>query len=260
MTELASRFSLKGKRGLVAGVANEHSIAYGCAKSFHALGAELMLTYGHPKAEPHVQALLESIGNPPMMFCDVQNDAQVNAVFERIETEWGKLDFLVHCIAFAPQEDLHGRVVDCSRAGFRTAMDISCYSFIHMARLAEPLMTDGGCLLTMSYYGAEKVVEHYNIMGPVKAALEGTVRYMAAELGPQGIRVHALSPGPLKTRAATGIQHFDALLDDAARETPVRHLVTIDDVGAVAACLVTDAASSLTGHIAYVDAGQHIIA
>ncbi len=260
MTDLTSRFSLKGKRGLIAGIANEQSIAYGCAKAFHELGAELMLTYGHPKAEPHVQGLLESIGNPPAMFCDVQDDAQVQAVFDRIEAEWGKLDFVVHSIAFAPQEDLHGRVVDCSRAGFRTAMEVSCYSFMHMARLAEPLMPNGGCLLTMSYYGAEKVVEHYNIMGPVKAALEGTMRYMAAELGPQGIRVHALSPGPLKTRAGTGIQHFDKLLDEAARESPVQRQVSIDDVGAVAACLVTDAASSMTGHTVYVDAGQHILA
>ncbi len=165
----------------------------------------------------------------------------------------------MHSITYAPKEDLHGRVVDCSREGFKTAMEISCYSFIRMAKLAEPLMKDGGCLLTMTYYGAEKVVDHYNIIGPVKAALECAVRYIASELGPKGIRVHAISPGPIKTRAASGIDRFEELLDQAARRAPIHHRITIDDVGAVAICLVSDAAAALTGLTVYADAGYHIL-
>lgn len=260
MTTLRDKMTLAGKKGLVTGIANQHSIAYGCAKAFHELGAELMLSYAPAKSEPYVQPLAESLGAAPLVLCDVQDDAQLAALFERIADEWGRLDFLVHSIAFAPQADLHGRVVDCSREGFLLAMDISCHSFMRMAKLAEPLMSDGGCLLTMSYYGAQKVVPNYNLMGPVKAALEASVRYMAAELGPKGIRVHAISPGPLQTRAASGIADFDQLLDEAAAQAPKHQLVSIDDVGAVAACLVSDAAAAMTGHTAYVDAGYHIIA
>jgi enoyl-[acyl-carrier protein] reductase I len=180
-------------------------------------------------------------------------------VFERVRQQWGRLDFLLHSIAYAPKEDLHARVVDCSQAGFLVAMDVSCHSFIRMVKLAEPLMKDGGCLLTVTFYGAERVVEHYNLMGPVKAALESAVRYMAAELGPKGIRVHAISPGPLKTRAASEIEALDELLERAARRVPTHDLVTIDDVGAVAACLVSDAARAMTGNTAYVDGGYHIV-
>jgi enoyl-[acyl-carrier protein] reductase I len=250
---------LKGKKGLIAGIANAESIAYGCARAAHAAGAELLVAYGHPKAEPHVQPLLAEIGNPPAMLCDVTDEAQMQALFEHARERWGKLDFLVHSIAFAPKEDLQGRLIDCSSAGFHTAMEISCFSFIRMAKLAEPLMQDGGCLLTMSYYGAERVVEHYNLMGPVKAALESAVRYLAAELGPQGIRVHALSPGPLLTRALSGIAQFDTLLERAAERSPQRRLVSIDDVGATAAFLASDAASALTGLTLYVDAGYQIM-
>ncbi len=249
---------LHGKKGLVAGIANANSIAYGCAKVFHEAGAELLLTYGDAKAEPHVRPLLDGLGHPPLLLCDVRDDAQLEAVFQHARETWGKLDFLVHSIAFAPREDLHGRVVDCSREGFKTAMEISCWSFIRMARLAEPLMSDGGCLLTMSYYGANKVVEHYNVMGPVKAALESSVRYLATELGPQGIRVHAVSPGPLKTRAASGIDRFEELLSRAAAQAPARHQISTEDVGAVCAGLVSDAAAALTGHTVYVDAGYHV--
>lgn len=260
MTNLLNDMTLRGKKGLVTGIANEHSIAYGCAKAFHQLGAELILSYAPAKSEPYVRPLAEALGPAPLLLCDVQDDVQLAALFERISRDWGRLDFLVHSIAFAPQDDLHGRVTDCSREGFLLAMDVSCHSLMRMARLAEPLMRDGGCLLTMSYYGAQKVVENYSLMGPVKAALECSVRYMAAELGPQGIRVHAISPGPLRTRAASGIANFDQLLDEAAAQAPERQLVTIDGVGAVAACPVSDAAKALTGHIAYVDAGYHIVA
>ena len=190
---------------------------------------------------------------------DVQVEGQLEAVFEAIERRWGRLDFALHSIAFAPKEDLHGRVVDCSREGFLLAMDVSCHSFIRMARLAEPLMKDGGALFTMSYFGAERVVENYNLMGPVKAALEASARYLAAELGPKGIRVHAISPGPLKTRAASGIAAFDELLDKAAARAPARSLVTIEDVGFATAGLATDAARLITGDTIYIDGGYHIM-
>ena len=255
-----SLIDLAGKKGLVVGVANANSIAYGCAKAFHAAGAELAITYLNAKSEPYVRPLAEKLDSHMIVPCDVREPGQLEAVFERLAEQWGRLDFVLHSIAWAPKEDLHARVVDCSQAGFLAAMDVSCHSFIRMTRLAESLMKDGGCLLTVSFYGAEKVVEHYNLMGPVKAALESAVRYMAAELGPKGIRVHAMSPGPLATRAASGIDRFDDLLERAASRAPTHHLVTIDDVGAVAACLVSDAARGMTGNTAYVDGGYHIVA
>jgi enoyl-[acyl-carrier protein] reductase I len=249
---------LAGKVGLVVGVANEQSIAAGCARAFHAAGAELALTYLNDKAKPHVAPVAAAVDARLLLPLDVETDGSLEDVFGAVTVKWGRLDFLLHSIAFCPKEDLHGRVTDCSRAGFTRAMDVSVHSFIRLARLAEPLMQNGGCLLTVSYYGAEKVVDHYNIMGPVKSALEGTVRYLAAELGPKGIRVNALSPGPLKTRAASGIDHFDALIDEARARAPERRLVSIDDVGAMAAGLVSDYAPNVTGNIAYVDAGYHI--
>jgi enoyl-[acyl-carrier protein] reductase I len=225
----------------------------------HGAGAELAVTYLNAKAEPFVRPLAEGLGSPIVVPCDVREPGQLEGVFSRIQKEWGRLDFLLHSIAYAPKEDLHSRITDCSQAGFAMAMDVSCHSFIRMARLAEPLMTNGGCLLTVTFYGAEKVVEEYNLMGPVKAALESCVRYMAAELGPKRIRVHALSPGPLKTRAASGIERFDELLDRARARTPEHRLVGIEDVGNVAAFLVSDGAAALTGNIEYVDAGYHIV-
>jgi enoyl-[acyl-carrier protein] reductase I len=251
---------LEGKRGLVVGIANEHSIAAGCAKAFSKAGAKLAVTYINEKSLPYVKPIATEINAEMILPLDVQDDDQLDAVFKEIETTWGRLDFILHSIAYCPQADLHGRVTDCSRQGFSEAMDISCHSFIRMARKAEPLMKDGGCLLTVSYYGAEKVVEHYNIMGPVKAALESSVRYLAAELGPAGIRVNALSPGPLKTRAASGITSFDKLIDDAISRAPEHKLVTIDDVGNIATGLVSDLSKSVTGNITFVDAGYHIIA
>jgi len=251
--------TLAGKRGLVVGIANESSIAHGCAKAFRELGADLAVTYLNAKAEPHVRPLAEGLGADLIVPCDVREPGQLEAVFEEIGRRWGRLDFLLHSIAFAPREDLHGRVVDSSRDGFLTAMDVSVHSFIRMAKLAEPLMPQGGCLQTVSFYGSEKVVEHYNLMGPVKAALESAVRYMAAELGPKGIRVHALSPGPLKTRAASGIDRFDELLARAAARTPMHQLVTIEDVGAYAAFLASDAARAVTGGVTYIDGGYNIV-
>jgi enoyl-[acyl-carrier protein] reductase I len=240
---------------LVAGIANEHSIAYGCAKAFHNAGAELAITYLNTKAEPYMRPLAKLLESPIIVPCDVREPGQLEAVFSRISAQWNRLDFLLHSIAYAPKEDLHTRVIDCSQSGFAMAMDVSCHPFIRMSHLVEPLMTQGGCLLTVTFYGSEKVVEEYNLMGPVKAALEASVRYMAAELGQKRIRVHALSPGPLKTRAASGIKRFDELLDRARARTPEHRLVSIEDVGDFAAFLASDAASALTGNVEYIDAG-----
>ena len=250
---------LAGKTGLVLGIANQHSIAYGCAKAFRALGAEVAITYLNDKAKPHVEPLAKELEARLLLPCDVRRTGQLDAVFQAMRELWGKIDFAVHAIAFAPKEDLHGRLADCSRDGFLQAMEVSCHSFIRMARLAEPLMPGGGVLFTMSYYGAEKVVEHYNVMGPVKAALECTTRYLAAELGPKGIRVHAVSPGPLKTRAASGITAFDELLQKAQSKAPARSLVSIDDVGVAVAFLGTNAAKLITGETLYIDGGYHVI-
>jgi enoyl-[acyl-carrier protein] reductase I len=254
-----SSVSLQGKRGLIVGIANESSIAYGCARMLRGAGAEVAITYLNAKAEPFVRPLAAQLESSIVVPCDVREPGQLEAVFSRIGDDWGRLDFLLHSIAYAPKEDLHSRITDCSQAGFATAMDVSCHSFIRMARLAEPLMVQGGCLLTVTFYGSEKVVEDYNLMGPVKAALESSVRYMAAELGSKRIRVHALSPGPLKTRAASGIERFDELLERARARTPEHRLVSIEDVGNLAVFLVSDAATALTGNIEYIDAGYHIV-
>lgn len=250
---------LKGKKGLVTGVANGHSIAYGAAKAFRDAGAEIMLTCEREKTVQYVQPLLAGLDNPALLVCDVCNEEQLREAFAHIRKKWGRLDFLLHSIAYVPKEDLHGRLLDCSREGFKAAMEISCYSFIRMAKLAEPLMNHGGCLLTLSFYGAEKVIGHYDVMGPAKAALECAVRYMASELGTKRIRVHAISPGPIMTRAASGIDHFQELLDQAGRRSPVRHPVNIDDVGALAVFLASDAAGALTGDTVYADSGYHIM-
>ena len=250
---------LEGKKGLIVGIANENSIAWGCAKAFRAFGAEVAVTYVNDKARKYVEPLAREIEAPIVMPLDVNTPGHLEAVFERIAKEWDKLDFVVHSIAFSPKETLQGRVVDASREGFATTMDVSCWTFIRMAHLAEPLMRKGGTLFTMSYYGSQMVVKNYNIMGVAKAALECAVRYIAAELGPKGIRVHAISPGPLATRAASGIPEFDALLDKAKAKAPARSLVSIDDVGAATAFLAHDAARLITGETLYIDGGYHII-
>lgn len=254
----ATSGELAGKIGLVVGIANDKSIAAGCARAFSEAGAELAITYLDPKAKPHVAPVAEALGAKLLLPLDLADDARLEAVFDAINNRWGRLDFLLHSVAFCPREDLHGRVVDCSRDGFAQAMDISCHSFIRMARAAEPLMRAGGSIMTVSYYGAEKVVDHYNIMGPVKAALEAATRYMAAELGGANIRVNALSPGPIATRAASGISHFDALIDDARARSAKGRLVTIEEVGAAARFLASDGAAGMTGNVVYVDAGRNI--
>lgn len=251
--------ALAGKKALVIGIANNQSIAYGCALAFHALGAELAITYLNDKTKTFTQPLADRLEASLYLPCDVREEGQLEAVFQAIGEHWGRLDIALHSIAFAPREDLHGRVTDCSRDGFLMAMDVSCHSFIRMARLAEPLMKEGGALFTMSYYGAEKVVENYNVMGPVKAALEATARYLAVELGPKGIRVHPISPGPIQTRAASGIDRFDELMEKAAARAPSRMLVRIEDVGMATAFLASEYAKLITGETIHVDGGYHVV-
>ena len=251
---------LSGKRGLIVGIANDQSIAYGCARALQSAGAELAITYLNAKAEPHVRPLAEGLEAALILPCDVREPGELEAGFAAIQEKWGRLDFLLHSIAFAPREDLHGRVVDASSAGFSQAMDVSVHLFLRMAKLAEPLMQHGGTLLTVTFYGSSRVVEHYNLMGPVKAALESSVRYVAAELGPKGIRAHAISPGPIRTRAASGIDRFDELLADAAAQVPIHQLADINDVGQLARYLVSDAAKHITGTVIPVDGGQHLTA
>jgi enoyl-[acyl-carrier protein] reductase I len=251
--------SLAGKKALIVGIANDQSIAAGCAAAMRNAGADLAVTYLNAKAEKHVRAVTEALGADFLIPLDVREPGALERCFAAVTERWGKLDILLHSIAFAPREDLHARVTDSSRDGFLQAMDVSCHSFVRMAKLAEPLMTQGGTLLTVSFYGAEKAVENYNLMGPVKAALEASVRAIAAELGPKNIRAHAISPGPLLTRAASGIDRFDELVERAKTRSPGRRLVTIEEIGALAAFLSTDAAAGMTGGVHYVDAGYNIV-
>jgi enoyl-[acyl-carrier protein] reductase I len=253
-------FSLAGQKALVVGIANGQSIAWGCATALRAQGADLAITFLNARAEPHVRTLAETVDAEIVMPLDVSVPGQLEAVFAEITDRWGRLDTLLHSIAFAPREDLHGRVVDCSAEGFALAMDVSVHSFLRMIRLAEPLMPDGGTCLSVSFFGSSRVVRHYNMMGPVKAALESAVRYAAAELGEKGISVHALSPGPLRTRAASGIDHFDALIAEATERAPMHQLVSIEDVGAYAAFLASREARNLTGGVHDIDAGFSITA
>jgi len=249
---------LEDKVALVVGAANSHSIAAGCAQAFTQAGAEVALTYLNEKAKPYVQPVADELDAALLLPLDVEAEGEMESVFQQINERWGRLDILVHSIAYCPADDLHGRVTDCSQTGFARAMDISVHSLIRMAKLAEPMMANGGTILTMSYYGGEKVVDNYNIMGPVKSALEGVVRTLAVELGPQQIRVNAISPGPLQTRAGSGIAHFDALIDDARERAPQKSLVTISDVGEMAAMLASDSAKRVSGEIIYVDGGLHV--
>lgn len=257
---MAPVVDLSGKRGLIVGIANAQSIAAGCAHALRQAGAELAVTYLNEKARPYVEPVAQAIGATIVTPCDVRSPGQLEAVFERIRNDWGRLDFLLHSIAFCPREDLQTSVINCSADGFALAMDVSCHSFIRMARLATPLMTQGGSLLTVSFYGADRVVENYNLMGPVKAALESSVRYIAADLADRDIRAFAISAGPAKTRAASGIGRFDDLLDKIRERTPANRLVSIEEIGAVAAFLASEAGRPMTGSVVYADGGFHTIA
>jgi enoyl-[acyl-carrier protein] reductase I len=251
---------LAGQRALVVGIANDQSIAYGCARAFRDTGAELAITWLNDKARTYVEPLATELGAAITAPLNVETPGELEAVFEILARRWGRLDILVHSIAFAPKQDLQGGLLECSAAGFARAMDVSCHSFIRMAKLAAPLMTEGGTMFAMSYYGADRVVANYNVMGPVKAALEAACRYLAFELGPRGIRVHAISPGPLKTRAASGLKDFELLLAEAARKAPIGELVDIMDVGFACAYLATPFARRITGGTVYVDGGMNIVA
>ena len=254
-----AKASLEGRKALVVGIANEHSIAWGCAKWLRALGAEVALTYRTETTRRFIEPLAAELEAPIVMPLDVDEPGQLEAVFERIGGVWGRLDTLVHSFAFAPKHALRGRVVDVTREDFTTTLGVSCWSFIRMAHLAEPLMSRGGTLFTMSYHGSRMVVENYKVIGIAKAALEAAVRYLAAELGPKGIRVHAISPGPIATRAASGIPEFDELLAKAQEKAPAHALAGIDDIGAATAFLALDAAKLITGETMYIDGGYHII-
>ncbi|MCP5267599.1 MAG: enoyl-ACP reductase FabI [Zoogloeaceae bacterium] len=250
---------LKGKKALIVGIANQDSIAYGCARAFHELGVEVAITYLNEKAKPHVAPLAEAVDVKIFEPLDVSKPGEMESLFKRIEKEWGEIDIIVHSIASAKKEDIKGKLVDCSADGFAYAMDVSVHSFIRMAKLATPLMKNGGTMFAMSYHGARKVVPNYNVMGPVKAALEAACRYLAFELGKKKIRVHAISPGPLKTRAASGLKDFDLLLNAAVERSPVGQLVDIMDVGFACAFLATPYARRMTGETLYVDGGVNIM-
>ena len=252
-------FDLTGLNGLVVGIADSNSIAFGCAKMASTMGANLGITYLNDKAKIYTESLANEVKADLFMPCNVEDEHQINGVFDAIKNKWGKLDFLIHAIAFAPKSDLQGRMVDSSLAGFTQSMNISCHSFARMAKLAEPLMISGGTLITMSYLGAERVIPSYGMMGVVKAALEATVSYMANELGPKNVRVHAISPGPIKTRAASGIVGFDKLIESTDAKSPLKQQITIEDVGLVACSLISEAGRCMTGNVTYVDRGYHIM-
>ena len=258
MTLNTSPFGLAGKKGLILGLANEHSIAWGCTQMAHAMGAEVVVSCLNEKARRFVEPLTAPIG-VDLIACDVEQEGELENLVAKAIERLGHLDFVVHSIAWAPLADLHGQGIDRSSAGFARAMTVSCHSFAQLAKLCAPHMPNGGSMLSMTYLGADEAVPNYGVMGPVKAALESSVRYLASELGPQGIRVNAISPGPLATRAASGIQHFDQLLADAAQRAPLRRLVSIDDVGALSTFMASDASRSMTGSTLYVDAGFHIL-
>ena len=250
---------LSGKRGLVMGVANNRSIAWGIAKSARAQGAELAFTYQGDALKKRVEPLAAELGAEVVGHCDVTDPATIDAVFAEIEKRWGRLDFLAHCIAFSDKDELTGRYVDTSEANFTKSLLVSCYSFTAVAQRAERLMAQGGSLLTLTYYGAEKWMPHYNVMGVAKAALETSVRYLAADLGPKAIRVNAISAGPIKTLAASGIGDFRYILKWNEYNSPLRRAVTIDEVGDSAAYLLSDLSRGTTGEIVHVDAGYHVV-
>ncbi|MFZ6688205.1 enoyl-ACP reductase FabI [Undibacterium sp. SXout11W] len=258
MSENKSVFSLQGKRGLIIGLANEHSIAYGCALVAHQLGAELMVSCVNQKAEPYVKPLADQM-NATLVTCNVEEDGALESLVAQAAARFGQLDFVIHSIAWAPLDDLHGRVIDSSSAGFLRSMNVSCHSFAQVAKLCEPHLSPDASLITMSYLGAEEAVAHYGLMGPVKAALESLVRYLATELGETGIRVHAISPGPIPTRAASGLLEFDTLMEKAIQRSPLKRLVTLEEVGQLAAFLISNASSGMTGQTLYVDGGYHIV-
>jgi len=250
---------LKNKQGLVTGIANEHSIAFGCAEKFHEAKAELATTFLDKHTEPFMRPLALKLKSKLILPCNVQQEEEVISLFDAIKSKWGKLDFMLHAMAFAPKADLQGKLVTCSKDGFLEAMDISCHSLIRLTKYAAPLMNEGGTILTLTYYGSQKVIVNYNLMGVVKAALEASVRYLAYELGSKNIRVNAISPGPIQTRAASGILNFDEYITAEKERSPLHRLVDVKNVGSMAAFLVSDAGVDITGQVYYVDSGYSIM-
>ena len=259
MTLNTSTFSLAGKKGLILGVANESSIAWGCTQLMHQLGAELVVSCLNDKARRFVEPLTQPIG-VELVTCNVEEEGELEAAVQHAIARMGQLDFVIHSMAWAPLADLHGNVIDSSSDGFSRAMAVSCHSFARLAKLCAPHMPNGGSMLSMTYLGADEAVPHYGLMGPVKAALESLTRYMAMELGEQGIRVHAVSPGPILTRASSGIASFDDLMANAVTKSPLKRLVTLTEIANLCAFLCTDASSGMTGQTIYVDAGCHAMA
>tara|TARA_Y100000588_G_scaffold222046_2_gene235949 strand:- start:1651 stop:2463 length:813 start_codon:yes stop_codon:yes gene_type:complete len=250
---------MAGKRGLIMGVANDRSIAWGIARAVSSQGAELAFTYQGEALQKRVTPLAESIGSDIVLPCDVTNDASIESVFEAINERWGSLDFFVHAIAFSDKDQLKGRYVDTTAENFASTLSISCYSFTALCRHASALMPDGGSLLTLTYFGAERVMPHYNVMGVAKAALEASVRYLAADLGTDNIRVNAISAGPIKTLAASGIGDFRYILKWNELNSPLRRNVTIDEVGGAAVYLLSDLGTGVTGEVHHVDCGYHVV-
>ncbi len=250
---------LEGKKALIFGLANQRSIAWGIAQTFHEHGAELGFSYAVPQLERRVIPLAEQLGVEFVEMCNVTKDEEITAVFQKAADYFGQIDILIHAIAFAERQDLEGRFYDTSRAGFATAMDISAYSLVALSRAALPLMISGGSILSLTYYGAEKVIPHYNVMGVAKAALEASTRYLAADLGPEGIRVNAISAGPIKTLSAAGIAGFRKMLGYVEERAPLRRNIDQEEVGKTALWLCSDLGSGVTGEIVYVDAGYHIL-
>lgn len=258
MNNASAAFHLAGKKGLVLGLANDASIAWGCTRLARAQGADLVVSCLNDKARKWVEPLTAPIG-VDLVNCNVEEAGQLEALVQHAVHKLGRLDFVIHSIAWAPLEDLHGDVVDSSREGFARAISVSCHSFAELAKLCAPHMTEGGSLISMSYLGSGEAVPNYGLMGPVKAALESLVRYMAMELGPRNIRVHAVSPGPILTRAASGIADFDALMATAQAKAPLQRLVTLDEIARLSTFLCSDAASGMTGQTIYVDGGVHAV-
>ena len=250
---------MAGKRGIVMGVANERSIAWGIASKLQSQGAELAFTYQGDALLKRVRPLAESIGSDIILPCDVTDDASIDAVFDTLQERWGKLDFLVHAIAYADKEELKGKYLNTSRGNFVRSLDISCYSLTAVAQRAVPLMKDGGSIVTLTYYGAERVMPHYNVMGVAKAALEASVRYLAADLGDRDIRVNAISAGPIKTQAASGIGDFRYILKWNEYNSPLRRNVSLEQVGGAALYLLSDLSGGVTGEVHHVDSGYHVV-
>jgi enoyl-[acyl-carrier protein] reductase I len=250
---------LAGKRGLIMGVANDRSIAWGIARAAHAAGAELGFTFQGEALEKRVRPLAQSLGSDMVLPCDVASDGSIEEVFAEVERRWGALDFLVHAIAYANKDELKGKYLNTSRENFVRSLDISCYSFTAVAQRAVPLMRDGGSLLTLTYYGAERVMPHYNVMGVAKAALEASVRYLASDLGKDRIRVNAISAGPIKTLAASGIGDFRYILKWNEYNSPLKRNVSLDQVGGAAVYLLSDLANGVTGEVHHVDSGYHVV-